>query len=174
VDSDLPVLCSCQCLAWPTTLSTQQRARGVINCNKASRVAKRSNGSWSCLFFRPPPPRMHRLQDVVPTTWARCSACRHRGPPAPCMPPITESSSFVIAGVVFARARARWNRPVQLLPRESSERKRKQLPLTWTARVPVPFFESVNDNIWPWRLSNPDCNNTLSAAERWALDYCAG
>lgn len=120
--------------------------------------------------------RMHRLQDVVPTTWARCSACRHRGPPAPCMPPITESSSssFVIAGVVFARARARWNRPVQLLPRESSERKRKQLPLTWTARVPVPFFESVNDNIWPWRLSNPDCNNTLSAAERWALDYCAG
>lgn len=51
--------------AWPGLLPSQQRARGVINCNKASRVANRSNGSWSCLFFPAhAPPAGRRADDM--------------------------------------------------------------------------------------------------------------
>jgi hypothetical protein len=148
VDSDLPVLCPCQCLAWPTTLSTTG-ARGNKTVIKPleSRTDRMGLG-LACFFPAHAPPAGRRADDMGAVLGM--SAPRSARP--------EHATNYGVVVVVDAsspewssRARARWNRPVQLLLRESSERKRKQLPLTWRARGPVPFFESVNDNIWPWR-----------------------
>ena len=67
-DSGWPVLWRCQCAPCPTGLTLQRTGR------EPSRATCRRGAERGLVHRRTP---HHRLQGGVPTTWARCSPCRH-------------------------------------------------------------------------------------------------